>query len=63
MEGNQGRDRLLGGEDTDFLDAVSEETARTPDVVDCGGGTDTAVANNNDTVKNCENLTRVANPS
>lgn len=63
LQGAGGRDRLLGGRGPGFLDAAFSETVGTPDVVDCGAGTDTAVANNNDTVKNCEDVIRVANPS
>jgi Ca2+-binding RTX toxin-like protein len=63
LDGEQGSDRMFGGKGPDTIDAADEETAGTPDVVDCGPGTDTAWANENDTVDNCENLTRVANPA
>ncbi len=63
LEGEQGSDRLFGAKGADTIDAANEETVGTPDEVDCGFGIDSATANNNDTVKNCEDVVRVANPT
>jgi Ca2+-binding RTX toxin-like protein len=57
MEGDEGTDEHFGGADNDFIDAVSQDTVGTADVVDCGGGVDTAVVRRSeDTVRNCENV-------
>src|SRR5215208_3836090 len=61
--GQQGTDEHFGGADNDFIDAVSQDTdpetgepLGTQDVVDCGGGVDTAVVNPEEDIvrDNCE---------
>lgn len=58
MEGDEGTDEHFGGADNDFIDAASQDPVGTPDVVDCGGGVDTAVVRRDeDNVRNnCENI-------
>ena len=56
--GGSGQDNLFGGAGDDFLNSVD----RGPDIVDCGDGTDTVVADNDDTVQpTCENV-ELVNP-
>jgi Ca2+-binding RTX toxin-like protein len=63
MEGEQGSDLMSGGDQADDIDAAADETAGTPDTVNCGPGVDTVRANDNDDVaRDCEDVTRVANP-
>ena len=58
MEGEEGTDEHYGGDNNDFIDAVDEDELGTRDVVDCGGGFDTAeVREPEDIVRgNCENV-------
>jgi hypothetical protein len=52
-----------GGDANDYIDAASQETPSTdaPDLVDCGGGFDTAVFRPSDRVlANCEERILVA---
>jgi Ca2+-binding RTX toxin-like protein len=63
MEGNEGNDKLFGEEGDDFIDAANDETSGSVDTVDCGSGIgDSAIVNQNDKVKNCENIAAVPNP-
>jgi Ca2+-binding RTX toxin-like protein len=64
MEGEEGSDDLRGGRGNDFIDAADDETAGSVDTVDCGGGTDEVIANENDVVSSdCETITRVSTPT
>jgi Ca2+-binding RTX toxin-like protein len=64
ITGHAGSDRLFGNADDDLIDAANAETAGSSDVVDCGSGVDTVIANDNDTVSsNCEVVTRLPNPT
>jgi Ca2+-binding RTX toxin-like protein len=59
MEGEEGTDQHFGEGGNDFIDAASNEDPMTdaPDVVNCGGGFDTAVVRPNDIVSgNCEDV-------
>jgi Ca2+-binding RTX toxin-like protein len=64
LQGQQGSDLMSGGAGDDSIDAAATETANSPDTVRCGGGFDTVIANNNDSVSNgCETITREENPA
>jgi WD40 repeat protein len=52
--GGAGRDTIFGGAGNDTIDAADGER----DVIDCGAGTDTVVADAIDVVRNCEHVTR-----
>jgi len=56
MDGEQGPDRYFGGAGADEIDAVSNDTEGSRDVIDCGGGKDTVFANGEDdkVADNCE---------
>ena len=59
LEGDQGTDEHYGGRDNDFIDAVSGDELGTQDLVDCGGGFDTAVVREPEDIvrDNCEDVT------
>jgi Ca2+-binding RTX toxin-like protein len=52
--GGPGRDSIFGGAGNDTINAADGER----DVIDCGAGTDTVVADAIDVVRNCEHVTR-----
>jgi glucose/arabinose dehydrogenase len=54
LDGGPGRDRLYGGSGNDRL--LARDGQR--DLVDCGGGHDTAVVDATDVVRACERITR-----
>jgi hypothetical protein len=58
---DQGTDEHYGGRDNDFIDAVSGDELGTQDLVDCGGGFDTAVVREpeDNVLGNCEEVTEV----
>jgi Ca2+-binding RTX toxin-like protein len=62
MQGEEGTDEHYGGDNNDYIDAASQETVATdaPDLVDCGGGTDTALRLPKDIVANCEQVINVS---
>jgi hypothetical protein len=61
LEGDQGTDQHFGGADNDYIDAVSQDEPGTQDLVDCGGGYDTAVVSEPEDIVsgNCEEVTDV----
>jgi hypothetical protein len=63
MEGDFGTDEHYGGPDNDFIDAARDERFATdaPDLVECGGGLDTALVLPNDIVneESCEDVFNV----
>jgi Ca2+-binding RTX toxin-like protein len=55
--GDEGRDKLIGGPGDDALGAAMPGESQGRDVLNCGGGTDEAVADKGDKVKgNCESV-------
>jgi Ca2+-binding RTX toxin-like protein len=73
MEGEEGTDEHYGGDDNDFIDAVDDDSdpvtgdfpAGTHDLVDCGGGFDTAIVNREEDIvrRNCEDVFNVSVPT
>jgi hypothetical protein len=53
--GGRGRDRIKGGDGNDTIRAGSDGT---PDRIDCGKGRDEVVADREDRVRNCEEVSR-----
>jgi Ca2+-binding RTX toxin-like protein len=64
MEGEEGTDEHYGGANNDFIDAVDDDLG-TPDLVDCGGGFDTAIVNRREDIVrgNCEDVFNVSVPT
>jgi Ca2+-binding RTX toxin-like protein len=73
MEGEEGTDEHYGGADNDFIDAVDDDRdpvtgdfpAGTHDLVDCGGGFDTAIVNRREDIVrgNCEDVFNLSVPT
>jgi Ca2+-binding RTX toxin-like protein len=60
MEGEEGTDEHFGGQDNDYIDAADQDVGDASDLVDCGGGNDTAEVLPNDIVRgNCEEVIEV----
>src|SRR3954454_2149742 len=58
---DRGTDRFSGGAGDDRINAQDRRGRRAArDIVDCGGGDDTAIVDDNDLVRNCEHVERVA---
>jgi Ca2+-binding RTX toxin-like protein len=64
MEGEEGTDEHYGGAANDFIDAVDDDLG-TPDLVDCGGGFDTAIVNRREDIVrgNCEDVFNLSVPT
>jgi len=54
ITGGPGRDTIAAGDGNDTVNVADGEV----DVVDCGAGVDTVVADRTDVLRNCENVTR-----
>jgi Ca2+-binding RTX toxin-like protein len=57
LQGDEGTDEHYGGDNNDFINAAAQDSPEDPpDLVDCGGGIDTAVRRPRDIVRNCEQI-------